>query len=107
MIKTSGYQSAFIFWGVVQGIVVLVAAQFLRMPPAGWAPANWEAIKAKVQRKVQQSSSDYMPQEMLRSGSFYLLYLMMSLVTASGLMMGGQLKPIWESYDFEQYVLIG
>ena len=37
MIKSSGYQSAFIFWGVVQGIVVLVAAQFLRLPPAGWA----------------------------------------------------------------------
>ncbi|MGH9768883.1 MAG: MFS transporter, partial [Blastocatellia bacterium] len=50
MIQTSGYQSAFIFWGVVQGIAVLVAAQFLRLPPAGWTPANWEAIKAKVQR---------------------------------------------------------
>src|SRR5499426_2207233 len=104
MIKTSGYQSAFIFWGVVQGIVVLVAAQFLRMPPAGWAPANWEAIKAKVQRKVQQSSNDYTPQEMLRSGSFYLL---MTLVTASGLMMVGQLKPICETYGFDKYALFG
>jgi MFS transporter, OFA family, oxalate/formate antiporter len=107
MIKTSGYQSAFIFWGVVQGIVVLVAAQFLRLPPAGWAPANWEAIKAKVQRKVQQSSSDYTPREMLRSGSFYLLYLMMTLVTASGLMMVGQLKPICVTYGFDKYALFG
>jgi OFA family oxalate/formate antiporter-like MFS transporter len=107
MIKTNGYQSAFIFWGVVQGIVVLVAAQFLRLPPAGWAPANWEAIKAKVQRKVQQSSSDYTPREMLRSGSFYLLYLMMTLVTASGLMMVGQLKPICETYGFDKYALFG
>src|SRR6266436_2402318 len=36
MIKTSGYRSAFITWGIVQGLVVLVAAQFLKMPPAGW-----------------------------------------------------------------------
>jgi OFA family oxalate/formate antiporter-like MFS transporter len=107
MIKTSGYQSAFIFWGVVQGIVVLIAAQFLRLPPAGWAPANWEAIKAKVQRKVQQSSSDYTTREMLRSGSFYLLYLMMTLVTASGLMMVGQLKPICVTYGFDKYALFG
>jgi MFS transporter, OFA family, oxalate/formate antiporter len=107
MIKTSGYQSAFIFWGVVQGIVVLVAAQFLRLPPVGWAPANWEAIKAKVQRKVQQSSRDYKPQEMLRSGSFYLLYLMMTLVTTSGLMMVGQLKPICVTYGFDKYALFG
>jgi len=107
MIKTGGYQSAFIFWGAIQGLVVLVAAQFLRLPPAGWAPANWEAIKVKVQRKVQQSSRDYTPQEMLRSGSFYLLYLMMTLVTASGLMMVGQLKPICVTYGFDKYALFG
>ncbi len=107
MIKSGGYQSAFIFWGAVQGIVVLFAAQFLRMPPAGWVPANWEAIKARVQRKVQQSSRDYTPQEMLRSGSFYLLYLMMTLVTASGLMMVGQLKPICVTYGFDKYALFG
>ncbi len=107
MIKTSGYRSAFIVWGAIQGLVVLVAAQFLRLPPAGWVPANWEAIKARVQRKVLQSSRDYTPQEMLQSGSFYLLYLMMTLVTASGLMMAAQLKPICVSYGFDKYTLFG
>jgi OFA family oxalate/formate antiporter-like MFS transporter len=107
MIKSSGYQSAFMTWGLIQGVVVLVAAQFLRMPPPGWLPTGWEAIKAKVQRKVQQSSRDYAPQEMLRSGSFYLLYLMMTLVTSSGLMMTAQLKPIGVSYNFDKYVLFG
>ena len=107
MINASGYQSAFIFWGIIQGIVVLVAAQFLRLPPAGWAPPNWEAIKVKVQRKVHQSSRDYTPKEMLQSGSFYMLYLMMTLVTASGLMMVGQLKPICVTYGFDKYALFG
>jgi OFA family oxalate/formate antiporter-like MFS transporter len=107
MIKTSGYRSAFITWGIVQGIVVLFAAQFLHMPPTGWLPAGWEAIKAKVQRKVQQSSRDWKPQEMLKSGSFYLLYLMMTLVTASGLMMTAQLKPIAVTYGHDKYVLLG
>jgi OFA family oxalate/formate antiporter-like MFS transporter len=107
MIKASGYQSAFIFWGIIQGLVVLVAAQFLRLPPAGWTPANWEAIKASVQRKAPQSSRDYMPKEMMRSGSFYLLYLMMTLVTASGLMMVGQLKPICVTYGYDKYALSG
>ncbi len=107
MIKTSGYRSAFITWGIVQGLVVLVAAQFLKMPPAGWLPAGWEAIKAKVQRKVQQSSRDYAPREMLRSGSFYLLYLMMALVTSSGLMLAAQLKPIGVTYGYDKYALFG
>ncbi len=107
MIKTNGYQSTFIVWGVIQGLLVLVAAQFLRMPPAGWQPAGWEAIKTKVRRKVQQSSRDYAPREMLRSGSFYLLYLMMVLVTASGLMMAAQLKPIGVTYHYDKYILFG
>src|SRR6266852_8004203 len=69
LIQHSGYRTAFVLFGAIQGLVVLVAAQFLRMPPLGWSPAGWETIKAKVQRKVQQSSRDYAPGEMLRSGS--------------------------------------
>ena len=107
MIETSGYRYSFILWGAIQGIVVLLAAQFLRMPPAGWVPKGWEAIKARVQRKVQQSSRDYTPREMLKSGSFYLLYLMMTLVTFSGLMLTAQLSPIARNYGFDKHMLFG
>jgi len=105
LIEHNGYRTAFIIFGAFQGVVVLLAAQFLRMPPAGWLPAGWESIKARVQRKVQQSSRDYTPSEMLRSGSFYLLYLMMTLVTASGLMLTAQLKPIGVTYGYDKYAL--
>lgn len=107
LIQHNGYRTAFILFGAIQGLVVLLAAQFLSMPPGGWLPAGWEAIKAKVQRKVQQSSRDYTPGEMLRSGSFYLLYLMMTLVTASGLMLTAQLKPIGVTYGYDKYSLFG
>lgn len=107
VIEHKGYRAAFIMFGAMQGLVVLLAAQFLRMPPAGWVPAGWEAIKAKVQRKVQQSTRDYTPGEMMRSGSFYLLYLMMALVTASGLMLTAQLKPIGVTYGYDKYALFG
>ena len=107
LIEHNGYRTTFIVFGAIQGVVVLVAAQFLRMPPAGWLPAGWEAIKAKVQRRVYQSSRDYTPGEMLRSGSFYLLYLMMTLVTASGLMLTAQLKPIGVTYGYDKYALFG
>src|SRR5438067_4224105 len=107
LIEHNGYRTAFIVFGILQGLVVLLAAQFLRMPPLGWLPAGWEAIKAKVQRKVQQSTRDYTPREMLRSGSFHLLYLMMALVTASGLMLTAQLKPIGVTYGYDKYALFG
>jgi len=107
MIRASGYRSAFITWGIIQGLVVLAAAQFLRMPPPGWQPVGWAAFKSKVRLKVQQSSRDCTPKEMMRSGAFYLLYLMMTLVTASGLMMTAQLKPIAVTYGFDKYVVFG
>lgn len=105
MIKAGHYQSAFITWGLIQGIVVLVAAQFLRMPPDGWLPAGWEQIKQKVQKRVQQSARDYTPREMLKSRSFYLLYLMMTLITFSGLVVTAQLKPIGEMYQYQTRTL--
>ena len=107
LIEHNGYRTAFVIFGAIQGLAVLLAAQFLRMPPADWFPAGWETIKAKVQRKVHQSSRDYTPGEMLRSGSFYLLYLMMTLVTASGLMLTAQLKPIGVTYGYDKYALFG
>ncbi len=107
LIEHQRYRTAFVAFGALQGVVVLVAAQFLRMPIAGWAPVGWEVIKAKVQRSVHQSSRDYAPTEMLRSGSFYLLYLMMTLVTASGLMLTAQLKPIGVTYSYDKYALFG
>src|SRR6266576_7175158 len=48
LIEHNGYRTAFIIFGALQGLAVLLAAQFLRMPAAGWRPAGWEAIKAKI-----------------------------------------------------------
>src|SRR5881397_2096142 len=107
MIRSSGYRSAFIIWGIIQGVVVMIAAQFIKMPPTGWLPTGWDAIKAKVQRRVIQATCDCTPQEMLKSGSFYLLYLMMTLVTSSGLMLTAQLKPIGVTYGYDKYALFG
>jgi len=107
LIDHRGYRTAFILFGAIQGLVVLISAQFLRMPPLDWSPPNWEAIKQKIQKRVYQSSCECTPTEMLRSGSFYLLYLMMALVTASGLMLSLQLKPIAVSYGYDKMALFG
>ena len=105
LIDHRGYRTAFILFGAIQGLLVLVSAQFLRMPPLNWSPPNWEEIREKIQKRVYQSSCECTPSEMLKSGSFYLLYLMMALVTASGLMLSAQLKPIAVSYGYDRIAL--
>lgn len=105
MIETSGYGATFVTWGVIQGVVVLIAAQFLAMPPVNWAPAGWNPATTKT--KVQQSTRDYTPAEMVKTPSFYMLYVMMTMVAFSGLMVVAQLKPIANSYGFDKMILLG
>ncbi len=67
-IKTYGYDKAFLWFGIGQGIVILVLSQFLKAPRPGEAPA--------AARKVRQSTRDYRPSEMLRTPLFWILYVM-------------------------------
>jgi MFS transporter, OFA family, oxalate/formate antiporter len=101
MIEGGGYQSAFIFWGIVQGLVVLVIVQLVRPPEEGWKPLRWTP---PPELKKSQSSVSYRPSEMVKSGVFYLMYFMMALVAFGGLMVTAQLKPIAASFGFDKGV---
>jgi len=83
MIAGSGYQSAFILFGIVQGLIILVVAQWMHAPEAGWKPVGWKP-SAKV--AATQSQVSYQPQEMVKSGVFYLMYFIMGLVAFGGLL---------------------
>lgn len=98
MLKSSGYQHTFIFWGIVQGVVVLAASLFLARPPVGWTPPNWKAKEAKIKAKVNTSGIDMTPWQVLRQPSFYIIYLMMTMLAFGGLVVTAQLNPMASSY---------
>jgi OFA family oxalate/formate antiporter-like MFS transporter len=86
MIVAYGYEATFLWFGLGQGLVVLVLAQLLRAPKPGQTP--------KAAARLTQSLRDYLPLEMLRAPVFWLLYLMFVMVSASGLMATAQIAPI-------------
>jgi OFA family oxalate/formate antiporter-like MFS transporter len=90
MIQSHGYQSTFLWFGLGQGLVVVVLSLLLRAPQAGEAPAS---------TRVRQSARDYTPIEMVSSPIFWVMYLMFVLVGAGGLMATAQLAPI--ANDFQ------
>ena len=90
VIQTYGYEQAFLWFGLGQGLVVLVMSQFLRAPAAGEAP--------KAAPRLGQSSRDYTPAEMLQTPLFWILYAMFVLVAASGLVVTAQVAPIARDY---------
>jgi MFS transporter, OFA family, oxalate/formate antiporter len=85
-----GYQSAFLWFGLGQGLVVLLLSQFLRAPEQGETPPPVA--------RLTQASRDSTPIEVLRSPIFYLLYVMFVLVSASGLMATAQIAPIAKDF---------
>jgi MFS transporter, OFA family, oxalate/formate antiporter len=88
VIAAHGYASAFFWFGLFQGIVLLIAAHTLRGPEPG------TVLPQTRNPAVPQTTRSYTSAEVLRSPAFWLLYVMFVLVSASGLMATAQIAPI-------------
>ena len=98
VIDGAGYASAFLWFGLAQGAVLLLIAPIMRAPLPGELPPT----KAP---RVQQSTRNFSPTEVLRSPAFWLLYVMFVLVSASGLMATAQIAPIAKDYGMNSTTL--
>ena len=91
LINSRGYESAFIYFGLGQGLVVILCALLLRAPQASQVPS--------VSRtQGQQSVRELTPLEIVKTPVFWLLYAMMTLLAMGGLMATAQLGPIAVDY---------
>ncbi|WP_235971747.1 oxalate/formate MFS antiporter [Azohydromonas caseinilytica] len=92
MIKSSGYESAFFYFGIGQGVIVMLAALALLDPNKVMKTLKTAATS------LQQSRRDYAPTEVLRKPVFWVMYLMFVMVAAGGLMATAQLAPIAKDF---------
>jgi len=90
LIKQKSYSAAFWYTGVFQGLVIAVAAQFLRHPGPAFAPPKSAAVKSRARRNIEQFTTS----EMLRTPQFYLLYVAFVTVAIGGLMLTAQASPL-------------
>ena len=102
MIKTSGYAHTLVVWGFIQGIVVILAALAIVRPPEGWAPEGWREKEAKVLAHVHHAHHDLTPGQMVRTGPFWLIYLMFTMLAFGGLVVTAQLVPIATFYGVDK-----
>ena len=103
VIQNYSYQTAFFWFGLVQGGLVFLLAWLLRGPE----PGEMVGVAAP---KVAQTARSFSPIEMLfGSGAvvFWLLYIMLVLVSASGLMATAQLAPIAKDFHLDTVMLLG
>jgi MFS transporter, OFA family, oxalate/formate antiporter len=103
MIKSAGYAQTLVVWGIVQGVVGILAAQWLRVPPENYhVPGTAAAPLA-----TQQTRRSYSPREMLQNPVFYLLFLMMSMMSTSGLMVVSNVGPFAKEFGVADILVLG
>ena len=99
MIKTSGYESAFLYFGIGQGLVVFLLSWFLTDPRHVLsAGLKKKAQTPSAAAAVPQSKVDYRPTQVLRKPVFWVMYFMFVIVAAGGLMATAQLGPIAKDF---------
>lgn len=99
MIDSHGYSATFYWFGLLQGGLLFLMAWLLRAPGPGEAPV---VVASKAVPQCEHSST---PRAMLATPTFWLLYVMFVMVSASGLMATAQIAVIASDYKLSQTVL--
>src|SRR5262249_16391460 len=85
MIAGGGFQRAFFWFGLAQGLIIMAASLGLRAPQAG---------ETRASQSIVQSRKDLTLTAALKTPVFYVLFAMFILTVTGGLMAVAQLGPM-------------
>jgi oxalate/formate antiporter len=98
MLKSSGYQHTLVVFGIILGIVGAVAALAMRMP---------QATDKLPQPTVTSAVKDVMPAEMLKTKVFWLMFIMMTMMSTGGLMIISQFASFSRDFGVTKMMVFG
>ncbi|MEP6962628.1 MAG: MFS transporter, partial [Acidobacteriota bacterium] len=98
LLKTQPYSDAFLYTGIVQGVLIILAAQFLG--GTGLAPAAVPKPTA-----ARDTTQDFTSSEMLKTPQFYWLYAMMLMMGIGGLLATAQVSDVATNFGISAGVL--
>ncbi len=98
MMKESGYQATLLTYGIIFAVVGFLAALFLRSPREG--EVDHEPVLGVA------SVRDVAPGSMLRTPVFWLMFLMMSMMSTGGLMVITQFKSFSKSFGITDATMV-
>ena len=93
-IKSGGYESTFLYFGIGQGVIVVLLSLILAAPKKGDVLGT--------SKKLLQTRRQFRPMEVLKQPVFWVMYVMFVLVGAGGLMATAQLAPIAKDFKIAE-----
>jgi len=94
LIATDGIMNTFMYLGLIFFVAVVIGAQLMKNPPAGWKPAGWNPKTASNNAGMKE---DFTWQEMLKTAQFWLLWLTYFAGCTAGLMIIMNITNVWQS----------
>ncbi len=98
MLASEGYRQTLTVFGIILGAVGLVAALFLRSPPAGWTAPQAPRLAA--------TGRDVGSMAMLKTPVFWLMFAMMTMVSTGGLMVIVQFSNFTRDFGIGPTMLV-
>lgn len=103
VIRHQDYRQAFLWTGILQGIVILAVAQLMRHPRPEAVAAR--ASAAQPRPAIRRNTDQFTTAEMLRTPHFYALYVMFVMMATGGLMVTAQAGPLAREWNITMTAL--
>ena len=104
VVASVGYQSALLRFGLVFGAIGFLAAQGLRRPSAVSTAA---IAKAGAGSANTETGVSLAPGQMLRTPIFWLMFVMMAMMSTSGLMVVSQMGAFTRDFGLANLIVFG
>ncbi len=98
MMKSAGYQYTLAVFGAIFGVIGVIAALFLRLPDAN------DRLPPPA---VLASARSVVPKDMLRTGVFWLMFVMMTMMSTGGLMIITNFAPFARDFGVANVTVLG
>jgi OFA family oxalate/formate antiporter-like MFS transporter len=104
ILNHSGYKTAFLYTGIFQGLVIIIAAQMLHNPGPDFQVSP--AAKKPVSPRIRRNTQDFNSLQMLATPHFWVLYVGFVLTSIGGLMITAQASPVGRSLKILPAVIV-
>ncbi|HKD79398.1 MAG TPA: oxalate/formate MFS antiporter [Candidatus Angelobacter sp.] len=104
ILASSGYTTAFLYTGIAQGLVIVIAAQVLHNPGPDFqvSPTARKVVSPRIRRNQQQFNSA----QMLATPQFWVLYVAFVLTSVGGLMITAQASPVGRTLKIAAWAVV-
>jgi OFA family oxalate/formate antiporter-like MFS transporter len=108
LLKDAGYQQALVRYGFIFIAIGIIAAQGLRSAdPKGPRRTVESGSKPRLSGADLSRSANYGPSHMLRTPIFWLMFVMMTMMSTAGLMVTSQMAAFTRDFGMANAIVFG